>query len=86
MPSLIHQSVDNNGAMNRKKNNAFFPYKTGKLLETDVVCGMNVDEKTSKWKSEYKSKTYHFCGLICKLEFDEDPEKYMSNAKSILDK
>ena len=51
-------------------------------METDVVCGMNVDEKTSKWKSEYKGKTYYFCGPMCKLEFDENPEKYMSDAKS----
>ena len=52
----------------------------------DVVCRMEIDEKTSKWKSEYKGKTFYFCGPMCKLEFDENPEKYMSDAKSILDK
>ena len=26
----------------------------------DVVCGMEIDEKTSKWKSEYKGKTLLF--------------------------
>jgi YHS domain-containing protein len=52
----------------------------------DVVCGMEIDEKTSKYKSAYKGETYHFCGRMCKLEFDENPEKYISNAKSILDK
>ena len=30
-------------------------------MAKDPVCGMNVDEKTAKIKSEYKSKTY--CGL-----------------------
>jgi len=31
-------------------------------LVTDVVCGMNIDEKTAKWKSDYKGKTFFFCG------------------------
>jgi YHS domain-containing protein len=43
----------------------------------DVVCGMEIDEKTAKWKSEYKGKTYYFCGPMCKLEFDENPKKYI---------
>lgn len=42
----------------------------------DLVCGMEVDEKTGKWKSEYKGKTYYFCGTMCKQEFDENPTKY----------
>jgi len=50
----------------------------------DVVCGMEIDEKTSKWKSEFNGKTYYFCGPICKMEFDKSPEKYMSDAKSLL--
>ena len=50
----------------------------------DVVCGMEIDEKTSKWKSEFNGKTYYFCVPICKMEFDKSPEKYMSDAKSLL--
>jgi YHS domain-containing protein len=52
----------------------------------DPVCGMEIDEKTAKYKSELKDKTYYFCGPMCKLEFDENPEKYMSDAKALLDK
>ena len=48
----------------------------------DVVCGMEIDEKTAKWKSEYNGKTYYFCGQMCKLEFDEKPEKYAVPDKS----
>ena len=55
-------------------------------LVLDVVCGMEIDEKTAKWKSDYKGKTYYFCGPMCKLEFDENPEKYISDAQAILDK
>ncbi len=42
----------------------------------DVICGMEIDEKKAKWKSEYKGKTFYFCGPLCKMEFDENPEKY----------
>ncbi len=49
----------------------------GVRLVLDVVCGMEIDDKTVKWKSEYKDKTYYFCGPMCKLEFDENPEKYV---------
>ena len=41
----------------------------------DVVCGMEISEET-KWKSEYKGKTYYFCGPMCKVEFDENPQTY----------
>ncbi len=43
----------------------------------DVVCGMEIDENKTKWKSEYKGKAYYFCGPMCKMEFDENPEKFI---------
>ena len=42
----------------------------------DPVCKMEVDEKTAKWKTEYKGKTYYFCAPGCKKKFDSDPGKY----------
>jgi YHS domain-containing protein len=30
-------------------------------MAKDLVCDMDVDEKTAKWKSTYKGKTYYFC-------------------------
>ena len=48
-------------------------------MVSDVVCGMEVDAKNTKWKTEYKGKTYYFCGQICKLEFDANPEKYANS-------
>ena len=51
-------------------------------MALDVVCGMEVDEKTAKWKSEYKDKTYYFCGPMCKVEFDENPGKYLDSDSS----
>ena len=43
----------------------------------DVVCKMEVDEKTAKWKSDYKGKTYYFCASMCRQKFDRDQEKYL---------
>jgi YHS domain-containing protein len=46
-------------------------------MAEDVICKMQVDEKTAKWKSEYKGKTYFFCAPGCKKKFDLDPAKYV---------
>ncbi len=45
-------------------------------MAKDVVCGMTVDEKTAKFKSDYMGKTYYFCNRMCKETFDENPGKY----------
>ncbi len=44
----------------------------------DPVCGMMVDEKTAKIKSQYKGNTYYFCAQACKITFDKNPGKYAS--------
>ena len=44
-------------------------------MAVDPVCKMEVDEKTCKYKSEYKGKTYYFCAPGCKMDFDDNPEK-----------
>jgi len=45
-------------------------------MAIDPICRMTVDERTAKFKSEYKGKTYYFCAPGCKKKFDADPEKY----------
>jgi Cu+-exporting ATPase len=47
-------------------------------LEKDPICGMAVDEKTAKYKSDYKGKTYYFCSQYCQTKFDKDPSKFAS--------
>jgi YHS domain-containing protein len=47
------------------------------VMAKDLVCGMDVDEKTAKYKTTYKGKTYYFCAPGCKYMFEEDPEKYI---------
>jgi YHS domain-containing protein len=46
-------------------------------MARDVVCGMEVDEATAQWTSEYKGEMYYFCAPGCKESFDKDPEKYL---------
>jgi Cu+-exporting ATPase len=47
---------------------------------TDPVCGMTVDPATAREKglqSRYRDTDHFFCGKGCKLDFDEDPERYL---------
>ena len=48
-------------------------------MAIDLVCGMTVDEATAKEKYEYKGVMYYFCGRGCRLEFQDNPEKYLSS-------
>ena len=43
----------------------------------DPVCKMTVKKKDAAATSEYEGKTYYFCNVNCKKDFDEDPEKYL---------
>lgn len=47
---------------------------------TDPVCGMSVEPEGARAKSlhsSYGDADYFFCGKGCKLEFDEDPGRYL---------
>jgi len=46
-------------------------------MAKDPVCGMNVDEKTAKYKSLHAYNVYYFCSINCQTEFNKNPEKYM---------
>ncbi len=43
----------------------------------DPVCGMEVDTEGAELTSEYEGKTYYFCSRGCKLDFEEDPPRYL---------
>jgi Cu+-exporting ATPase len=46
----------------------------------DPVCGMDVNPDVATalgLRSEHDATTYYFCGRGCKLNFDEDPGKYL---------
>ena len=52
-------------------------------MATDPVCGMNVDESTSKLTSIRHEKKYYFCSTTCQLQF-ERPEREMKDLKTAL--
>ena len=39
----------------------------------DPVCHMDIDPGTAAATSEYEGKTYYFCAMGCKKDFDEGP-------------
>jgi YHS domain-containing protein len=46
----------------------------------DLVCGMTVDAEAARAEglhAIYRDTDYFFCGKGCKLDFDEDPERYL---------
>lgn len=45
-------------------------------IALDPVCGMEVTIATARHTTEYHGETYYFCGKGCKLDFEDDPEKY----------
>jgi YHS domain-containing protein len=45
----------------------------------DPVCGMDVNRMVAQAQgltSEHRGETYVFCGRGCKLDFDDDPERF----------
>jgi len=48
-------------------------------MQTDPVCGMQVDEKSAAANSNYKDKTYFFCAVGCREQFEQAPDKYILN-------
>ena len=49
-------------------------------MAIDPVCDMTVEEASAAATSEYQGKTYYFCSVGCKGEFDENPEQYAHKA------
>ena len=45
-------------------------------MAKDPICGMTVNEKTAKLRSEHEGQTFYFCCSACKTKFDADPHKY----------
>ena len=49
-------------------------------IAIDPICKMEVDtENPSGGQSEYQGTSYYFCAPGCKVAFDKEPEKYLSD-------
>ena len=46
----------------------------------DPICQMEVDtDSPPGGQSEYQGTSYYFCAPGCKVAFDQEPEKYLSD-------
>ena len=43
----------------------------------DPICGMMVETRAAKYKSEFEGRSFYFCCAGCKQEFDIQPNKYV---------
>ncbi len=46
----------------------------------DPVCGMTVDPQHAAAASVYGGRTYYFCSISCRDEFEKAPDKYTGAA------
>jgi xanthine dehydrogenase accessory factor len=42
----------------------------------DPICGMTVEVRAAKYKSEFQGASFYFCCGGCKQTFDKQPDKY----------
>jgi YHS domain-containing protein len=50
-------------------------------MARDPVCQMTVDEINAAATSTYKDRTYYFCAIGCKEQFDKEPGKYVKETE-----
>lgn len=43
----------------------------------DVVCGMEVDPRTTKFQARYNGEPYYFCNHSCMTHFINNPANYV---------
>ena len=52
-------------------------------MERDIVCGMDIKNTIKAPAIVYKGITYFFCSDLCKVQFKQDPEKYVNKEGGI---
>ena len=45
-------------------------------MPSDPVCGVVLNEKTSRFKIKHEGETYYFCSVKCKKKFKRHPRKF----------
>src|SRR6185295_10603112 len=51
-------------------------------LVKDPVCGMDVDPRSAKHRTDYQGRTYYFCSARCRERFEAEPQKYLAPESS----
>ncbi len=47
-------------------------------MAIDPVCKMQVNEEGASHRKDHKGKTYYFCSKQCAVQFEENPERYLT--------
>lgn len=55
-------------------------------MAQDPVCEMEVQEDQDSEKVSLDGKTYYFCSTLCKVLFEENPDKYIQRINDNIDK
>ena len=50
-------------------------------VATDPVCKMDLDAGHVRESFAYKGRTYYFCSIGCRAEFERHPEDYVTSAE-----
>jgi Cu+-exporting ATPase len=48
-------------------------------METDLVCGMEVDPTHASLETEFEGRTFYFCSEECMGRFERAPQDYLAN-------
>ena len=52
-------------------------------MAIDPVCGMEVDERTTKERAAHEGTIYYFCSRDCREEFEAAPEDYIGGEEQM---
>jgi YHS domain-containing protein len=55
-----------------------------RIMATDPVCQMDVEEHSAAGQSTYDGKTYYFCSPGCREAFEKDPGRYLPKTTDLL--
>lgn len=47
----------------------------------DPVCGMMIEPAAAAGLAVHQGRTYHFCSTTCRELFEENPDKFVSDAR-----
>jgi YHS domain-containing protein len=51
------------------------------LIARDPVCGMDVEIARAAANADYEGRTYYFCSIQCKQDFERQPETYVGRER-----
>jgi YHS domain-containing protein len=51
------------------------------LMARDPVCGMDVEIARAPASTDYEGRTYYFCSIQCKQDFERQPQMYVGRER-----